>query len=147
MYILRDPLGMPWNVQTSVGRIPELLKDEHVVWQMNKVWRHQIPLMKSSNALPLIRLSGKTWWAHPEERGGWEIAGKIQKLGKARSGASCWFSQLFSLPKTHGLDMMSYDMDRRAEARSCQADPSYDGGWEGWAIWGPCECGASNVFQ
>lgn len=37
MYILRVPLGMQQNVQTSVGRIPELLKDECVLWLMNKV--------------------------------------------------------------------------------------------------------------
>ena len=126
MYILIGPLGMQQNVQTSMGRFPELLKDECILCLMNKVWRHQIPLTKSSNALPLISLSGKTGWAHPEERGGWEISGKIlsyQKSFDGSSRASCWFPQLFSQLKMHGLAMMSSDMDRHAEARSCQVDP------------------------
>lgn len=144
-YVLRGPLGMQHNVQTSVGRIPELLKDERVLWLMNKVWRHQIPLMESSKTLPLSCLSGKTGWVHPEEGVGdfredssfsemrhWKIWGLLPL-----DSPSCSHS-----PRQHRLAMISSDTDRHAEARRCQADP---GLW--WSGGGMCSLRATWVWS
>lgn len=124
MSILRGPLRMQHNVQTSVGRIPELLKNVLVLRLTNKVWRHQIPLMKSSTASPLTSLSGKTGWAYQKKGVGRRFQERFLVIRNEAGKPSCWFPQ-FSQTKTHGLAMMSSDMGRHAEARSCQADPGF----------------------